>query len=347
MEKTKEYSYGIDIMKLICALFVVSIHTTMLLDIGDPYYSLYHDYITRFAVPFFFICSGFFSHILPLPENKSETAIHIKKYAKRLIRPFLLWGGVYFILSAAEMILLDKVSLSTALWTKIHGLLVESPGGGLWYIEAVFWILAIVFFTNRFVKNSNVYLAVFAVFYLIGGLWGNHGGAILEQLRTAYYTVFVSERTFFFYGVYFFAGVFFYHRKDHIQKKPILYLMGMAVFYALFVMCNKLPLVSWVVFARQIVKICISVCWFLLAYSVQVKRQSDCWIVHNARRMSTIIYFTHFLAIYGIKVCFKVFSIDFNSHCTLACILVSALLLSYCFVLIRVDKHKRIIGKLY
>lgn len=261
---------------------------------------------------------------------------------------FYCGGGVYFIISLAEMIVFDNLSVSEAFASKLHLLLVESPGGGLWYVEALLWILVIIWFSYKGRTSIKLYMIFSATLFLIQGLWSSvdHGGVVLSQLRAAYYQVFLSERSFFFYGIYFFVGFFLERNKSKIIKKLWLYIALQCFLYFLFAVFNSLTAYAWITVGQQIAKICISVCWFLMAYCIESERISRCWLVQNARLMSTIIYFTHFLAIYGIKVLFKIGRVDFNSYCTVACILVSIILFSFASILIRIDK-KKIIARLY
>lgn len=94
MNREKKYYYGIDCLKLICSFLVVSIHTTMFHELNPQMYYFYHNYITRFAVPFFFLCSGFFFAMgLKMDVSRKELKDSVGRYFARLIRPFLLWGG--------------------------------------------------------------------------------------------------------------------------------------------------------------------------------------------------------------------------------------------------------------
>lgn len=45
----KGYYWGVDLFKLICAVLVVSIHTTLFYEYDALYY-YFHEYLTRFAV---------------------------------------------------------------------------------------------------------------------------------------------------------------------------------------------------------------------------------------------------------------------------------------------------------
>lgn len=67
-------------------------------------------------------------------------------------------GGVYFVLGVCEMVFIDNAPIQTVLLEKLHLLLVESPGGGLWYVEALLWMIVVVFFTYKKPSDLTVYL---------------------------------------------------------------------------------------------------------------------------------------------------------------------------------------------
>ena len=96
MDMKKEY-YGFDILKFILSLLVVQIHigffNTYSLELED----LFGNFISRFAVPLFFIMSSYLLFNKINKDNifsKDNRLIYIN-YFKRLILMYLFWGGVY------------------------------------------------------------------------------------------------------------------------------------------------------------------------------------------------------------------------------------------------------------
>lgn len=343
MEKSKYY-YGIDLFKFICALLVVSIHSTMFLE-WEGLYHFFHNYITRFAVPFFFISSGFFfSRIL---ENKDTMKIGIKHYSVRLLRPFMIWGAFYFVISFLEMILIDKTSIYTAAKYKLHLLLVESPGGGLWYVEALLWICLIVRFTYKNDENLRNYLIVGGILYLIQGAWNLEGLEFASILKSMYFKVFLSERTFIFYGVYFFIGIFIALNLKKAISSPTRFFLLQVILYVTFAITNLKVDYIGLAITNQLIKGFIAVNWFLIALNISNNSIPNCWLKYNSRKLSTIIYFTHFTAIYFVKVVYKILNIEFNTNCTIACLICIVLLIAYSVLLCQSNEMKKIISVLY
>lgn len=91
IESQNKHEYGIDLFKYLAALSVVGMHMEFLKDIN---YCLFNiaDYFFRFAVPFFFMVSGylFASHCFISNRFKRK---YIKSYIIKIIIPFVMWGG--------------------------------------------------------------------------------------------------------------------------------------------------------------------------------------------------------------------------------------------------------------
>lgn len=347
----KPYYYGVDIIKLVCAIMVVSIHTTALLDIGQAPYSIFHNYITRFAVPFFFVSSGFFfslsfCKVYSVNDKKKK----VRSYVKRLARPFCLWGSLYFVLSILELVIIDKEKLSNAFLSKLHLLAVESPGAGLWYIEALLWIMLLMAVTAGVKKQTHILALGFICLNLLSGIWNAplFGGGAFAFLHNVYYQVFLSERTFLFYGAYFFIGVLIAEYSEMLSKMKVTRYLGiMCCSYALFVLLSLMNPSLVVCLFTQIMKLCVSASVFLYALSIKNDEIPENFLKRNARAMSTIIYFSHFAGIYFVKIVFKFLRIEFSDHCTMAFVLCSFLLLLYSVLILKFDKKKQIITRLY
>lgn len=83
----------IDILKFVCAIFVVMIHTEIMSDTNNTIQWYIMHTILRIAVPFFFIASGFLFGKKYLQDKKKLKENSIKQI-KRLIIPFIFWSIV-------------------------------------------------------------------------------------------------------------------------------------------------------------------------------------------------------------------------------------------------------------
>lgn len=97
----KKYSM-VDIGKIICAYIVVAIHTAAFseVNLGKSNLNTYlNKYLFDFAVPFFFVSSGFFlGKKLFASFSEEEYCNILKQYFKRLFIPYCMWGGYTFLL---------------------------------------------------------------------------------------------------------------------------------------------------------------------------------------------------------------------------------------------------------
>lgn len=101
-EKNKLYNPVIDILRIISILAVVVIHTTTKTLATSSFaltkipWSIFLNQIARFAVPLFFIISGF---VLELNYHLHESYLtYLKKRFSRIIIPYVFWSAIYYYL---------------------------------------------------------------------------------------------------------------------------------------------------------------------------------------------------------------------------------------------------------
>jgi len=58
--EVKNRTCSVDILRLVCAIFVVAIHTSPFMDISEPLGSFVKYRLSTIAVPYFFAVAGFF-----------------------------------------------------------------------------------------------------------------------------------------------------------------------------------------------------------------------------------------------------------------------------------------------
>ena len=87
---------GVDFTKFIMAIFVVAIHTHPFKGIDSNLFVNIWNVIITFAVPYFFIASGFFLFLKVNKEtDKSLQLVKIKTYGKRIIKLYIYWNILY------------------------------------------------------------------------------------------------------------------------------------------------------------------------------------------------------------------------------------------------------------
>lgn len=176
MKQEKTDIFALDGLRTLCILAVVLIHSvTRILertgyDLHTYEIALFLDQVGRFAVPLFFLLSGF---VLALHYHRHENFIHFfVKRINRIFLPYLFWSFIYYFLV-----------YKNHSGTFLNSILTGNASYQLYFIPAilVLYLLFPVFY--RF-KNtlSNPYILV-----AMGGL----------QIYFLYYDYFVKHFSFF------------------------------------------------------------------------------------------------------------------------------------------------------
>ena len=100
MPKEKLYNPSVDILRIISILAVLFIHTSTRtleassFNLDKIPWTIFFNQIFRFAVPLFFMISGF---VLELNYHLHESYLnYLKKRINRIFIPFVFWSGIYY-----------------------------------------------------------------------------------------------------------------------------------------------------------------------------------------------------------------------------------------------------------
>lgn len=143
---------GLDLGKFICAVLVIMIHTTpfawnIWLDRGAGI-------MTRFAVPFFFVTTGYFFY------NGQYDVEKLKHSLSRLIILYVIWSLIY-------------LPFNWPLRNPIQSVFITGISGHLWYLPAVIFALIGTFFLNKYL-GINLTLSVAYVFLVLGTMFSTY-----------------------------------------------------------------------------------------------------------------------------------------------------------------------------
>lgn len=327
--KTNE---ALDFAKFVAAIMVVAIHTNTFKDINIGLYNFCTYCIFTFAVPFFFICGGYLlGEKIRCSTSVTEYKCFIKHYALRLLYPYLIWGVWYFIITCALNIIRKY---NTPIDTIVHQLklwIVSSPGGGLWYIQSVLILLLILYIDGN-KRHISIYTIIGVLFTFVPGLCAQLKDKVyfLDRIQTAYYKVFLTELNFLWWGAYFLLGLTLSIRGrkivEIIGKHRIQYLaISYGAYIIVYIMSGKTVIL-------QSLKLLVSIIMFIAIMYSHLPINSV--ISVNLRKMSTIIYFSHFTFIYIIQIVFKLLDLDYGTHLTLAWVVCCFAVVFYSFVLV-------------
>ncbi|WP_354625153.1 acyltransferase family protein [Psychromonas sp. MME2] len=182
---------SLEMMRVIAMLAVIIIHIRLFVDFpfsdGNAWLADIFNQLSRFAVPFFFILSGFF--IQPKLINRPISTIH--QYCKPLLKIWVVWSLICLLLPTRLDALMSKGYLAEriAYWD----FLLENPlnsflEGGLvhlWFLPALMIAVAIMAFFIRF-RMLYLLLPVSFIVYLYGVFAGSY--ASLTELSAPFLT---------------------------------------------------------------------------------------------------------------------------------------------------------------
>lgn len=168
MNNIKSAEFGcIDLMKFICSIIVVSIHTSSFKDINSNLHNGY-SIITKLAVPFFFITAGYFlfRKIKIEKSNFKENKKIIIKYIKRLTLLYCLWSFIYLLFDLIKWIYQGGFKMKYILIYIKDFFFVGLPEI-LWYFPALIFAIIVIAYLLKYLSINKIVL-IASIFYFLG-----------------------------------------------------------------------------------------------------------------------------------------------------------------------------------
>ena len=302
---------GIDVLRFLCAILIIMIHVVPLgSSQGRAVLLLNHalrNVLARAAVPFFFMCSGFFLY-RKTPADRFSTE-PTKKTVLRLGRLYLLWSAIYFPIRFAGFFSSPKGFRHAALGY-VRDFIFSGSFLQLWYLPAlIFSVLLVSALLKRGFPPRRIVL-IALLFYLPGllaqswfglirplaslapRLWG-----ILKLVQKLIY----STRDGLFDGFFFVSlGMLFAFEDVRVPKKTALtgWLLGMLL---LFVESFLLERLGW---AREhdMYLALIPASFFGFAWVLQTELPATPRTL-QLRKLSALIFYSHELPAVFIDRC--------------------------------------------
>lgn len=275
----KGRSYSIDILKFICAVLVVILHTDF----------KYHDAIlpmTRCAVPCFMIISGF----LLYSENKGIGYERLRRNIKHVFH-IMLWATLLFALVKESMAIRHGEIFFPDMrqWFNFAVFNDNPFGFHLWYLGAYLYVLVIMMVVDKYSLWKPLLCAT--PLLLLGDLlFGKYSLLLLNHEYP-----FVYVRNFIFVGLpYFMVGVWIkMHRKSLFTVNKIIYAGGV-IFFSYTSILEKMILIDLgknPMREHYLSTTFLAICLFLLVLSFKNIKQSMVSIL--GERDSLYIYVFH------------------------------------------------------
>jgi len=218
---------GIDRFRQIAALLIVGIHTYPLSSINENLNFFVCNVISRVAVPFFLMVTGYF--LLPqyfLKEKRSTKPLI--NFLKKTILFYAIATVIYLPLSIYAGYYSDG-SIAAAV---VRNVVFDGTFYHLWYLPAsIVGVLLVYSLSRRF--SLRTVLGISAVLYLFGLLGDSYYGLtanipILNSVYRACFSVFSYTRNGFFYAPVFLAlGAMIANMKRRLDARVCL--LGFAV----------------------------------------------------------------------------------------------------------------------
>lgn len=225
IELSSERNNAIDFIKCYAGFSVVCLHTAPFLNStfsSGKYVFFIIDTLARFAVPFFFIVSGFL-FVKKIIINKDNSSAYFFKYSKRIAKLYFGWTLFYFLyymLRALFESYLTHTPFSSPYipeWSTIpilkliaHIFYLGYTGIHLWYLIALLWSMPLLFIFIKYQK-LNTLLVISLILHIIGLLGNSYQGIMHLHIPT---------RNAMFFGLFYCTlGGFFAYYERLIQQK--------------------------------------------------------------------------------------------------------------------------------
>ena len=300
---------GIDIFKLIAAILVVFIHTN---ETQEFIPSLIVNAFSRFAVPFFFVASGFFMAIsLERKSTQTEKSSYIKSYIKRLAIIYLFWCGINLPSTITSYLELYSNSSIINIALIIFRRCVFAGSGVYWYILIMIEAALIIYMIDKYKKHNLLKILIIAGL-LLGILYDTFFDILsntpYRYINNLFYTVFSWSNNFIMKGVPFMGVGYLIHIYNFKVRNLLLHIVfGLSSLLNIFFFCFKdtlfFGLKLW-----NVLCIVQAITFFMIAKQISFNATKK--VTQTCRELSSVMYFVHCYFIYYVSN--AIFGVDFN-----------------------------------
>lgn len=345
MQTNTDIHYScIDLMKFVASILVICIHTHPFYHISKDFNYLFVHLITRIAVPFFFISSGFFFF---KKINKYGHQIgFLYKYLKRLLLIFGIWLLIYFPFSFIFPYLKLQYHHPIFLKNYLFSILYIGSFSHLWFFPALILSISLLFFLSRYMKLRMLLLISIAL-YLFGTLGDTYyhlkSFDFVEIIHDWIRREFWTSRNGLFFGLPFvtIGAVISNLNLDLISYNKIKVGVSLS-FVLLLIEFLFIKINQWAIDYNMYIML-MPFSFFFFLYLIHAKRL----IPYSGllRDYSLLIYGFHYLPVALIRVLqdYKIVQ-PIKNHYLFLIALSSSLIFSYLFIMISKKKTRRMPG---
>lgn len=291
--------YGLDGMKFILSLFIVTIHTGPFLDISYDLNYLVTQGLGRIGVPFFFAASGFLLY-RKIPAGRIDT-VRIKRYLWNILRLYLVWTAIYLPVIFVTGFLHNPKGILHATLSFLRTMVMSGSYLQLWFLQAL--LVAAVMITwilwRRWSWRKIFFVTGALHLILLIGLGGYYpyfreifpDGGIMWSFWHGLKYIFVTPRNGICFGALYFAiGVYCAQREKHLSLKYIRSRLGtFGALYMLEVFGGSFLGING---KAETYIFLIPVTYYLFLYAKTMRLPDSPWWLY-LRKQSMFIFYIH------------------------------------------------------
>ena len=323
---------SIDILRLICAVMVVAIHTQPLTEYENiaGYFATY--IFPRMGVPFFFAVSGYF-YISGLMQGKKV----FLKYLKRLLTIYILWSFIYYSVDFIQ-VMRSNSSIAGFIKRSFFNFFISGSHYQLWFFPVLIFCVILVTVLRKYLIGLSI-----LSFLLYGGgcLVGAYYklGSAIPLINSLYHSnQLETVRRYLFMGLPFFMlGYVLIHvsrKLNSVKNKTVLLATGIiaVLFLAEILVVRELRLQSNIIITIFLYPLLLLVLTLCLRYPLTQFDKA----ARFCKTSANFMYYSHPLYMFVLaKALSKIFSISLGNTLEFLLICASTVISSY--VIFKVD----------
>jgi len=199
----------IDIVKFVCSILIITVHVPVfgiqskgtILWLGNQFFE---NYLSRIAVPFFFICNGFF---LFNKYNKNQDSKIIKTFVYRMIFLYIIWT-IFYLPVKYKDIIYNKNGIDYGIKFYIKSFIFSGSYAQLWYLNALVFATVVIYLLLKLKMKPKNILTISVLFYFVGIFGDAYKGFItnipfLVKIYKIYTDYFLTTRNGLFFAFLF------------------------------------------------------------------------------------------------------------------------------------------------
>ncbi|MGN0468831.1 MAG: acyltransferase family protein [Acutalibacteraceae bacterium] len=325
---------SIDLVKFIASIFVIGIHTQISSVIQIDFFKNFVDSIFEFAVPFFFVSSGFLLY---------KFSSSYENLTKRAGRTALKFAKIYLLLTALYMpltVIGYYTNGLSAIKAAIDFVLTFLFAGEnyyswqLWYLLAAAVGMALIYLLLKMKLKVEHIFAFSAVMFVLGNvlLYLHSGGADIAVVEL-YFKIFLRTQNGLFVGMFWLSlGLLIAKCQDKIKTTV----------YAVSFAAGTVGIVIDAVHSLSCFKNAFLVlfCFGVFGLVLRMKIPKSNTVSKKLRELSTLIYYVHmyFVALFRLVI-FRSQGDEYNCILLFVCVFALSLAASWAYLSIKAKIH--------